>query len=100
MGEVTLSIAGRAHRVACRDGDEAHLEMLGRRLDAHSEAAARASGGQGAERIMLYIALMLADQMVEAERSPAGGVSPVLLDRIADRLEAVAQALEESPPSA
>jgi cell division protein ZapA len=36
----------------------------------------------------------------EAERNPPSGVSPVLLDRIADRLEAVAAALEEDVPNA
>lgn len=100
MAEVTLTIAGRAHRVGCRDGDEPRLQLLGRRLDAHSQAALRASGGQGAERLMLYIALMIADELVETERAPSEGISSALLDRIADRLEAVASALEESLPSA
>ena len=38
---------------------------------------------------------LVADLLDEAERSPPEGVSPVLLERIADRLEAVAAALEE-----
>ena len=44
---------------------------------------------------MLFLALILADQVDEAERNPPGGVSPVLLDNLADRLEAVAAALEQ-----
>jgi cell division protein ZapA len=49
---------------------------------------------------MLFLALILADQLDEAERNPPGGVSPVLLDNLADRLEAVALALEEPAPNA
>ena len=72
MAEVRLTIGGRSHVVACRDGGEADLEALGRRLDAHSAIAARAAGGQGGERTMLYIALMLADELAEAQASPGG----------------------------
>ncbi|MFD1788646.1 cell division protein ZapA [Sphingomonas floccifaciens] len=101
MAEVRLTIGGRAHIVACRDGGEAALEALGRRLDAHAATAARAAGGQGSERTMLYIALMLADELQEAENAPPrDGVSPVLIDRIADRLEHVADTLEQAAASA
>ena len=101
MAEVRLSIGGRAHVVACRDGGEAALEALGRRLDAHAAVAARAAGGQGGERTMLYIALMLADELAETETAVGGsGVSPILLDRIADRLERVADALEQAATNA
>jgi cell division protein ZapA len=95
MAEVTLNIAGRDYVVSCRDGEEIHLQRLGSLLDKHSATAMHASGGINSERTMLYIALILADLLDEAERNPPQGVSPVLLDNIADRLEAVAAALEE-----
>jgi cell division protein ZapA len=95
MADVNLSIGGRDYSVACRDGEEPHLRRLGALLDSHSKTALHASGGLNSERTMLYIALILADQLDEAERNPPSGVSPVLLDNIADRLEAVAAALEE-----
>lgn len=96
MAEVRLTIGGRTHVVACRDGGEAALEALGRRLDAHAATAARAAGGQGGERTMLYIALMLADELTEAEQARGGAVpSSILLDRIAERLERVADTLEQ-----
>ena len=98
MAEVRLSVGGRTHVVACRDGGEAALEALGRRLDAHSGVAARAAGNQGGERTMLYIALMLADELTEAEAAQAGSAGPssATLDRIAERLERVADALENA----
>jgi hypothetical protein len=41
---------------------------------------------------------MLADDLVEAQRNPANGASaPALPPGLADRLEAIAAALEESP---
>ena len=100
MADVTLSIAGRDYAVACRDGEEPHLRRLGTLLDKHSATALHASGGINSERTMLYIALILADLYDEAERNPPSGVSPVLLDNIADRLEAVAAALEEDAQTA
>jgi cell division protein ZapA len=100
MAEVTLSLAGRPYTVACRDGEEPHLQRLETLMARHAETANRASGGLSGERALLYLALILADLLDEAERNPPSGVSPVLLDNIADRLEAVAAALEEDAASA
>lgn len=33
MSEVTLRIAGKAYKVACADGEEAHLARLGSMID-------------------------------------------------------------------
>lgn len=95
MGQVSLTIAGRTHNVACRDGEEPHLERMGALLNKHAVTALQASGGLSGERTMLFLALILADQLDEAQRNPPGGVSPVLLDNLADRLEAVAAILEQ-----
>ena len=95
MGQVTLTVAGRSHTIACRDGEEIHLERLEGMLNQHAQTALHASGGLSGERTMLFIALILADLLDEAERNPPGGVSPVLLDNLADRLESVAAALED-----
>ncbi|UIJ43938.1 cell division protein ZapA [Sphingomonas cannabina] len=99
MAEVQLIIGGRSHTVACRDGEEAELEALGRRLDRHADAAARAAGSAGGERMMLFIALMLADELAETERTRGDGDGNVaaVLQHIARRLESVATALENGP---
>ena len=95
MGQVELTIGGRSHIVACRDGEEDTFRALGRRLELHAETAARASGQPSGERMMLFIALMLADELTEAEaRGGAQVPPPAPLDHIADRLEALATALE------
>jgi cell division protein ZapA len=98
MAEVTLSIGGRPHRVACRDGEESRVRMLGQMLDTRWTSAAKVAGAS-AERAMLFVALMLADDLDEAERRPPVGaaVSEDALNRIADRLESLAGALEQTP---
>ena len=96
MADVTLTIAGRGYVVAARDGDEAHLRRLEKMLQKHSPAAQRASGGMSAERTLVYLSLILADLLDEAQENPPQAAAPSpLLDQIADRLEAVATALEE-----
>ena len=99
MGQVSLTIAGRSHSIACRDGEELHLERLGALLNRHADTAQRASGG-GYERTLVFLSLILADQLDEAERNPSEGVSPVLLENLADRLEAVATTLEDRSANA
>lgn len=98
MAEVALSIGGRPHRIACRDGEEARLRMLGQMVDERYVSATRVSGGNP-ERAMLLAALMLADDLDEVERRPPPGaaVTEDALARIADRLESLAAALEQTP---
>jgi cell division protein ZapA len=96
MADITLQVAGRSYTVSAREEDTAHLRALEARIGGHADAALRAAGGQAGERTLLYLALILADALDEAEREPAPAVSDALLERIADRLDAVAAALEES----
>ena len=100
MAEVALDIGGRIHRVGCRDGEEERLIALGRLLDERWPTAQRAAGNAGGERAMLFVALMLADDLDEAIMRPAsGGVGEAALARIADRLERMAQTLEQGAPA-
>jgi cell division protein ZapA len=99
MAEVTLTIGSRRHAVACRDGEEAQVERLGRMLDERWADADRAAGGMGTERAMLFVALMLADDLNEALNAPRAGTAPSLPPGLADRLERIAKALEESAPA-
>lgn len=99
MADVAITVGGRSYSVACRDGEEPQLRRLEELLARHAPAARRASGGLSSERTLLFLALILADLLDEAERNPPEGVSPMLLERVADRLEAVAAVLEEAPPT-
>lgn len=102
MADITLQVAGRSYTVSAREEDTPHLRALEARIAEHADAAMRAAGGQAGERTLLYLALILADALDESEKAPASSPAPApavsdeLLARIADRLEAVASALEES----
>ncbi len=101
MANVTLTIGGRPHTLACRDGEEARLQQLGRMIDDRWPTALRAAAGVPGERAMLFAALMLADDLDEVQQRPPEGaaVSEPALARIADRLEALANALETNQPA-
>ena len=99
MAEVTLVIGGRSYPVLCRDGEEGQVDRLGRMLDERWAEADRAAGGLSAERAMMFVALMLADDLDEARRNPPAGDAPSLPPGLADRLERIAKALEESAPT-
>ena len=100
MAQVTLSFGGRAHLVACRDGEEARVQELGRMIEERWATAARAGGGSY-ERTFLYVGLMLADALDEAENRPLPDnlVSEDELAGIAARLETLASTLEQSAPA-
>ena len=102
MAEVQLAIGGRNHAVACRDGEEGRVRELGQLLDQRWAAALRAAGGVNTERAMFFVALMLADALDEAQSRPPEGaaMSETALQRVADRLERLADALEQSPANA
>ncbi|RDE05357.1 cell division protein ZapA [Sphingomonas aracearum] len=99
MADVTLTIGGRPRTVACRDGEEAHLQHLGAMVDRYWSTAQRASGGLNNERTFLLLALLLADSLDDAQRNPPmGGLSEAGLLRLAERLEDLASTLERSGP--
>ena len=99
MAEVTLSIGGRPHVVGCRDGEQDRVRALGAMIDERWPQAQRAAGGLNGERAMLFVALMLADDLDDTLARPPEGaaVSEAALTRIADRLETLAATLEQTP---
>lgn len=114
MSNVTLSIGGRSFTVACAEGEENHVAGLGRMID--SKVASMGDlAGQSEPRMLLFAALLLADELHEAKsRAPASlpeadgenafaGLSALAgnqLEAIASRLENLASRLEGGPSSA
>jgi len=104
MAEIDVFIAGRTYRVACRDGEEDSLRKAASLVDAKSREALQGLGTLSEARQLLFASLLLADQMIDDGRTP----EPTLPDpglaeraeRIADRLESLAEALErEAAPA-
>ena len=101
MAEVELTIAGRPYKVACRNGEEENLRAAGALVDAKSREALAGLGTLSESRQLLFAALLLADQLVDGREFDI----PTELDasvteratKLAERLESLADALEQSP---
>ena len=100
MAEVELTIAGRPYRVACRNGEEENLRAAGALVDAKSREALSGLGTLSESRQLLFAALLLADQLVDARQAEIPtAIDPGLVERserIAERLESLADALERN----
>jgi len=104
-----LSIAGRTYQVACREGEEESLRAAARLVDGKSREALSGLGTLSEARQFLFASLLLADQLIDDKPQAAAPVPPpappaaparpdpaVVLraEKLADRLEALAMALE------
>ena len=100
MAEVDLIIAGRAYKVACRDGEEEALRSAARMVDAKSREALAGLGSLSEARQLLFAGLLLADQLMEQRPDvapPPAAPDPQLAgraERLAERLESLADTLE------
>ncbi len=68
MGQVNVTISGKTYRMACDDGQEEHLESLGRQLGETIEMLRGQFGEIGDQRLTVMAAITLADRYSEAER--------------------------------
>jgi len=109
MSNVNLAIGGRTFTVACARGEEGHVTELGRMVDARITAAG--SIAQNETRMLLFAALMLADEVHEARAALAEGAEAIgqsealhaqmeaRITQITQRLEDLAQLLDPAEPS-
>ncbi len=96
MSNVTLTIAGRSFTVACAEGEESHVFGLGAMIDSKLSQMGDMTG-QSESRMLLFAALLLADEAHEAARQPAAppaAPSPAGDPAVAQRLNAIAAKLE------
>jgi cell division protein ZapA len=68
MPQVSVTIAGRAYRMACDNGQEEHLIELGRLLDTRIDELRAAFGEIGDMRLSVMAAITMADELAEARR--------------------------------
>jgi cell division protein ZapA len=67
MGYVTIMVAGRSYRLACDDGEEEHVQELGRRLDETIDELRRAFGEIGDQRLTVMAAILTSDRLHESQ---------------------------------
>ena len=65
MPQVTVTIAGKTYRIACGEGEEAHLEGLAAFLDGKIEEMRGAFGEIGDMRLQVMAAITIADELTE-----------------------------------
>lgn len=87
MAEVDIVVAGRTYRLACDDGQEGRLAAVGAAIDAQARGIASQLGVIGEARLMLMTAVMMADQLADAQDAAK-----------AARAEARQPAPAEAPP--
>lgn len=95
MAEVTLFLNGRGYRIACADGQEPHIEKLGRFIDGKVQELVRQVGQVGDARLLAMASLMIADELADAK----GGIdnnaaAPKSSDAAAEAIEAVAKRID------
>lgn len=66
MSQVNVTINGRQFRMACADGEEAHLRQLAKELDDRITSLRNQFGEIGDARLTVMAALMVADELAEA----------------------------------
>jgi cell division protein ZapA len=95
MSNVTLLIGGRSYTVACAEGEENHVLGLGALIDSKLKAMGDMSG-QAETRMLLFAALLLADELHETGGGKAAVVpSPAqIAPAMALRLNELATSLE------
>lgn len=99
MALVNLTINGRVHEVACDDGQVERVTELGREVDARAQSLLRQVGAVPDARLLVMVALMLADELAEA-RADLGRVGAEVAaamdgdSRLADGIEALAARIE------
>jgi cell division protein ZapA len=106
MPQVSISINGRSYPVACKEGEEQRIRELARNLDGRVADFAKQVGQAGEGRLLVLAALVLADELAEANEAlrglrsqapaPDGRAVAVGVNRLAARVEAVATRLESS----
>ena len=100
MSNVTLDIAGRKFTVACAEGEEPHIAILGRTINGKLVNMPNIAS-QSEARALLFAALLLADENYELKQGGGGSAEPApeiaeSLEALADQLERVASQLEST----
>lgn len=97
MRNVDLMIGGRSFTISCAIGQESHVELMGRLIDGKI-AAMGDMAAQSESRMLLYAALLLADELHESRQSkpvaPPPPPPPAEDEAAAMRLAQIAQRLE------
>lgn len=104
MAQVTVRINGFTYTVGCQDGEEDHLLRMAGEIERRIDSIKAVAGQAGEARMLVMAALLMADDLFEAEQQlaaagkpPAGGADQKLgrrANRLARRAEEIAAGLD------
>jgi cell division protein ZapA len=123
MAQVTVTIDGKAYRMACDEGQEEHLMELAGRFDAYVVQLRQSFGEIGDQRLTVMAGIMVLDEFAELQKRVKGMESEIAslrktrddalvkadkndaaltgaLASLAERMEALAGRLNDPPPAA
>ena len=102
---VTVSVVGRSYEIGCDPGQEERVKKLAADIDRRANDLLKSVGAVGEARLLFMAALLIADEMddikgaLERERKalePADAAIASGIDRLAQRLDAIAERLENA----
>ena len=85
MAQVMVTIGGRSYRLACNEGEEAHLEQLGQFVDGKIDEMRKSFGEIGDQRIVVMAALSMADELFEQRRKVETRATDLDKELVAER---------------
>lgn len=68
MGQINVTLNGRAFRLECGEGEEDHLFELANYLGTHVEAMRQKFGQVGDDRLIVMASLVVADELWDLRR--------------------------------
>jgi len=106
MGQVVVNVNGRDFALSCADGQEARIRRLAQYVDAKIGEFTKTVGQVGEARLILLAALVIADELSDANealqmersrgRAAASADTGAGIHNMADRIEAIAARIESS----
>jgi len=72
MPQVAVQINGKTYRMACDDGQEAHLLDLAQRFDKYIDSLKGSFGEIGDQRLTVMAGIMVTDELVELKHKIRG----------------------------
>ena len=77
MAQVSIRINGYAYTVGCEDGQEPHLQAMGRAVDRYVERVKALGRHSGESQILVLASLLMADELhdMEARRAARADAS-------------------------
>lgn len=87
MPSVSVSINGKSYRMACDEGQEAHLESLAAELDKYVNHLKGSFGDIGDQRLTVMAGVMVTDEMLELKKKLANAEAELAVLKDAGALQ-------------